>query len=72
MPDTIPQIWDLLKFRPPCRIWSLNEVCPFISVPITIRGATEQIKAAVRARPFAILLRWQRYEAVVVVDLEPM
>ena len=43
-----------------------------ISVPITIRGATEQIKAAVRARPFAILLRWQRYEAVVVVDLEPM
>jgi chemotaxis protein CheX len=42
-----------------------------ISVPVTIRGATEQIKAAVRTRPFAILLRWQRYEAVVVVDLEP-
>lgn len=43
-----------------------------ISVPITIRGATEQIKSAARARPFAILLRWQRYEAVVVVDLEPV
>lgn len=43
-----------------------------ISVPVTIRGATEQIKSAIRARPFVILLRWQRYEAVVVVDLEPL
>lgn len=43
-----------------------------ISVPITIRGTTEQIKSAVRTRPFAILLTWQRYEAVVVVDLEPV
>jgi chemotaxis protein CheX len=41
-----------------------------ISVPITIRGATEQIKSAIRTRPFAILLRWQRYEAAVVVDIE--
>lgn len=41
-----------------------------ISVPVTIQGATEQIKSALRSRPFAILLRWQRYEAVVVVDLE--
>ncbi len=43
-----------------------------VSVPITIRGATEQIKPSIQARPFAILLRWQRYEAVVVVDLEPV
>ena len=43
-----------------------------ISVPVTIRGATEHIKSAVRARPFVILLRWQRYEAVVVVDLEAL
>jgi chemotaxis protein CheX len=43
-----------------------------ISVPVTIRGTTEHIKSAVRARPFVILLRWQRYEAVVVVDLEPL
>ena len=43
-----------------------------ISVPITIRGATEQIKSAVRTRPFAISLSWQRYDAVVVVDLEPV
>jgi chemotaxis protein CheX len=42
-----------------------------ISVPITIKGTTEQIRSAVRARPFAILLSWQRYEAVVVVDLQP-
>lgn len=43
-----------------------------ISVPVTMRGAIEQIKSTIRARPFAILLRWQRYEAVVVVDLEPV
>lgn len=42
-----------------------------ISVPVTIRGASEQIKCSVRTRPFAILLRWQRYEAAVVVDIEP-
>jgi chemotaxis protein CheX len=41
-----------------------------ISVPITIFGATEQIRANVRSRPFAIMLRWQRYEAAVVVDIE--
>lgn len=43
-----------------------------ISVPVTIRGTTAHIKSAVRARPFVILLRWQRFEAVVVVDLEPL
>jgi chemotaxis protein CheX len=42
-----------------------------ISIPVTIRGVTEQIKTSVRTRPFAILLRWQRYEAAMVVDLEP-
>ncbi len=42
-----------------------------ISVPVTIKGSSSQIKSAVRTRPFAILLTWQRYEAVVVVDLEP-
>jgi chemotaxis protein CheX len=42
-----------------------------ISVPVTIRGVTEQTKTSMRTRPFVILLRWQRYEAAVVVDLEP-
>lgn len=42
-----------------------------ISVPVTIRGEAEEIRCGVRARPFAILLRWQRHEAVVVVDIEP-
>jgi chemotaxis protein CheX len=41
-----------------------------ISVPITILGNTEQIRTSMRTRPFAIVLRWQRYEAVVVVDIE--
>ncbi len=43
-----------------------------ISVPITIKGTAEQIKSAIRVRPFTILLSWQRYEAVVVVDLQPV
>lgn len=41
-----------------------------ISTPLTIHGHADDIKAAVRARPFAIELHWQRSEAVVVVDLE--
>lgn len=42
-----------------------------ISVPVTIRGPSELIKAAVRARPFAIRVRWNLHDASVVVDLEP-
>jgi chemotaxis protein CheX len=42
-----------------------------ISIPVTIRGTSEEIRCGVRARPFAILLRWQRHEAVVVVDIAP-
>lgn len=42
-----------------------------ISVPVTLRGTTEHIKAAVRVRPFVILLHWRRHDAAVVVDLEP-
>lgn len=40
-----------------------------ISVPVTIHGVPEQIKSAVRARPFAIQLAWANHDAVVVVDL---
>ncbi|MEO7579279.1 MAG: chemotaxis protein CheX [Massilia sp.] len=43
-----------------------------ISVPVSIKGENAGIKSAVRTRPFAIQLSWQRYEAVVVVDLEPV
>lgn len=43
-----------------------------ISVPVTLLGASEQIKAAVRVRPFVISLRWRQHEAAVVVDLEPV
>jgi chemotaxis protein CheX len=41
-----------------------------ISVPVQIRGVSEQIKCAVRARPFAIVFHWRRHEAAVVIDLE--
>lgn len=41
-----------------------------ISVPVAILGKPEQIRSAARTRPFAILLRWQRHEAAVVVDIE--
>lgn len=40
-----------------------------ISVPVTIHGMPEQIKSAVRSRPFAIHLEWSNYDAVVIVDL---
>ena len=42
-----------------------------ISVPITLFGATDEIKAAVRVRPFVISLEWCNSQATVVVDLEP-
>jgi chemotaxis protein CheX len=42
-----------------------------ISVPVTIRGVSDQIKAAIRARPFVIQIRWRAHEAAIVVDLEP-
>ena len=41
-----------------------------ISVPVKIRGVSDEIKSAVRARPFAIMLNWRRHEAAVVIDLE--
>lgn len=41
-----------------------------ISTPITIFGHSDEVRAAVRARPFAIELQWQQSEGVVVVDLE--
>ncbi|MEW6166928.1 MAG: chemotaxis protein CheX [Pseudomonadota bacterium] len=41
-----------------------------ISVPVTIRGTSERIRAAVRARPYAIVVRWRRHDIAVVVDLE--
>lgn len=43
-----------------------------ISVPTTLRGTSEKIRSLIHTRPFAILMRWQRYEAVVVVALEPV
>lgn len=41
-----------------------------ISVPVSLRGGSESVRATARARPFVILLRWRGHEAVVVVDLE--
>lgn len=41
-----------------------------ISTPVTIVGLPDRIHSTARARPFVILLRWQRYEASVVVDIE--
>jgi chemotaxis protein CheX len=43
-----------------------------ISVPLAIKGSSAQITSALRTRPYAILLSWQKQEAVVVVDLEPV
>lgn len=41
-----------------------------ISVPVTIRGTSDSIRAAVRSRPFVISLHWRNQDAVVVVDIE--
>jgi chemotaxis protein CheX len=43
-----------------------------ISVPVTIKGATDSIRAAVRTRPFVISLHWRNQDAMVVVDIEPV
>lgn len=40
-----------------------------ISVPIKLQG-TQGIKARVRKRPYFITLRWNRYEAMVCVDMD--
>jgi len=41
-----------------------------ISTPVTIYGHADEVRSAVRARPFAIELQWQQSEGVVLVDLE--
>lgn len=41
-----------------------------ISVPITIHGTSDSIRAAVRTRPFVISLHWRNRDAMVVVDIE--
>lgn len=41
-----------------------------ISVPDTIRGTSDSIRAAVRTRPFVISLHWRNQDATVVVDIE--
>lgn len=41
-----------------------------ISVPVAIKGVSEQIRAAVRTRPLVILVQWNGHEMVVVVDLK--
>jgi chemotaxis protein CheX len=43
-----------------------------ISTPLTVFGHADAIKPAVRARPFAIDLTWQKCAAVVVIDLEAL
>ena len=41
-----------------------------ISTPLTIYGHTDEVKSAIRARPYAIELQWQQSDGVVLVDLE--
>lgn len=43
-----------------------------ISVPVTLRGHAEEIRVAVRTRPFVISLRWRNQDAMVVVDIESL
>jgi len=41
-----------------------------ISTPLTIYGHSDEVKSAIRARPYAIELQWQQCDGVVLVDLE--
>lgn len=43
-----------------------------ISVPVTIKGAAQQIQSFTRTHPYAICLNWHHHEALVVVDIEPV
>lgn len=42
-----------------------------ISVPVAIKGVSEQIRAHTRTRPLVILVQWRHHEVAVVVDLKP-
>jgi chemotaxis protein CheX len=42
-----------------------------ISVPRALHVSVQKIVQAVRQRAFVILLRWQHYEAAVVIDVVP-
>ncbi|MFT3929581.1 MAG: chemotaxis protein CheX [Spongiibacteraceae bacterium] len=42
-----------------------------ISVPVAIKGVSEQIRAYTRQRPLVILVQWQQHQVGVVVDLKP-
>lgn len=41
-----------------------------ISTPLTIYGHADEVRSAIRTRPFAIELQWQQSDGVVLVDLE--
>lgn len=41
-----------------------------ISVPLKMSGADNQLGQLVRERPFVIMVKWRRYEAAVIVDIE--
>jgi len=41
-----------------------------ISVPVTIKGVSERIRAYTRLRPLVILVQWQKYDIAVIVDLK--
>ena len=42
-----------------------------ISVPVAVKGVSEQIRAYTRLRPLVILVQWQNHQIAVVVDLQP-
>lgn len=41
-----------------------------VSVPINVKGVTDQIQNSTRARPYVITIKWKQYEAALVVDIE--
>ncbi|MDR2173214.1 MAG: chemotaxis protein CheX [Burkholderiales bacterium] len=40
-----------------------------ISVPTTFQGPSERLEAAVRERPYVIMIKWKQYEAAVIIDI---
>ena len=66
LPDAVGEVANTISGNTRKHFGAILE----ISVPATIHGPTESIRAAVRARPVIITIDWLGQAAIVMIDLE--